>query len=40
MKITVLGLLAILTAIIGAILLIQFLTGNDKQASRQIPPQT
>ena len=40
MKITVLGMLAILTAIIGAVLLIQFLTGNDDQASRQDPPQT
>ena len=40
MKITVLGMLTILAALIGAVLLIQFLTGNDEQASRQNSPQT
>jgi len=40
MRITVLGILANLTAIIGAVLLMQFLAGNDEQASRQNPPLT
>jgi hypothetical protein len=39
MKITVLGMLAILAAILGAVLLIHSLRGDNKPASEEKPPQ-
>lgn len=39
MKVTVLGMLAILAAIIGVVLLIQSFRGRDKSASEEKPPE-